>query len=86
MSWSFKYVGNVSGLLDAMNKGGGVYNKVSGRLEVSDSYTRACHEIVNHLTLQTQAPEIGWQIEAWGGSASFHIDVQPVNLRISEKP
>ncbi len=86
MSWSFKFVGNVQGLIQAMDKGGGQFDRASGRVEVPDSYRRAVKEIVNHITLQPQAEEIGWQIEAWGGSASFHIDVQPINLRVGRQP
>lgn len=88
MSWAFKYVGNAQGLAKAMDEGGGQYNSVSGRLEVPDSYTRAVREIINHISLHPdpshpQCAQIGWQVEAWGGEASFHIDVQPVNLRIA---
>lgn len=83
MSWAFKLVGDAKGLIEAMDKGGGQFDVSSGRVTVPQSYTRACSEIVNHITLQSQTPEIGWQIEAWGGGPSYHIDVQPVNLRLS---
>jgi len=86
MSWSFKFVGDVPSLLHAMDTGGGQFNSASGRLEVPESYTRACREIVNHLASQPRETEIGWQIEAWSGGPTYHIDIQPVNLRVGFKP
>lgn len=85
MSWSLKYTGNVQGIIRALDNGGGQYDSVSGQLIVPQTYTRACKEIVNHLTQQAQSPEIGWLVEAWGGDgvATLHIHIEPCNLRVA---
>jgi len=83
MSWGFKYVGNITGVIRAMNKGGGEYHVPSGNVVRPESYIEAVRIITNHLTAHNLPSEIGWQVEAWGGEISLHIDVQVVNLRMA---
>jgi len=82
MTWEFKFVGNYAGIDQALATIGKRFDRDTNRQQEPDSFIVARDIICSHLIRQTQAPEIGWTVEARGGDAELLIHIQPCNLRV----